>query len=145
MSPMTVYAAADSPAEAPRHDFAAAHTDPEREPRTVGALEVEVDIECGDCSLHAECRVERANCVILVRHGCTKHRHNRVTDVFVDRSLVAQYLARHRVEKDLQHVAQVLGVDALAQGRGTRQVREQNGHHAALLPEIDFGGAGNLA
>ena len=90
--------------------------------------------------LHLERGPDRAHGVVLVEAGEPEHRHDRVADVLLDPAAVPFQDQPHLVEIQVQHLAEVLAVEAFAESRGALQVREHDGDGSADLFDGRFRG-----
>jgi hypothetical protein len=71
-----------------------------------------------------------------VRLWDPEHRHDRVTHELLGRSAEPLHLAVHELEELPLELADVLGIEPLAERRGAREVGEEDGDDAALLPVV---------
>jgi hypothetical protein len=100
----------------------------------------ELLVELGQPFAHLGGRPDGAQRIVLVRQRDAEDRHHRVPDELRDRPFVALHDELHLGEVARQHVSQRLGIEGLAQARGSGDVREQDRHDLpGLSPGRAFG------
>src|SRR5207244_5535959 len=65
-------------------------------------------------------------------HDALPISHDRVADVFVERAVLLEDDAGHFLQVEVEHVGEPLDVERFGEGGEVRQVREHDGHLAAL-------------
>ena len=88
---------------------------------------------CGEPFAHLDAARHGPQRVVLVEQGDPEHRHHGVADVLLDGSAVTLDRAAHRVEVARLHVAQRLGIEALAERRRAGHVAEHDRDRLADL------------
>jgi hypothetical protein len=76
--------------------------------------------------------------VVLLRHRRPPHRHDGVTDEFLDRAAIALDQRPRRLEIARQQFARLLRIATLGGGREADQVGEQHRHESALSRRLDY-------
>ena len=87
--------------------------------------------------MHREGGVDGALGVVLVGDRRPKDRHHRIPNVFLDGAAEALDVARRGSEIVRQVVAEVLGVEALAERRRIGEISEEDADETAALAEVD--------
>ena len=119
------------------HDLAGVHARPVLQADAVPLEDHLVDVD--EAFLHLERGPDGADGVVLVQAGEPEHGHDRVADVLLDPAAVPFEDQPHLVEIQVQDLAEVLAVQALAERGGALQVREHDGDGAADLFDGDLG------
>ena len=92
-----------------------------------------VAVQPFQAALHAEGRSQGPSRVVLVGGGDAERGHHGVADELLDRPTLGLDLVAHRLEERGHDLAEGLGVEALTERRGSRDVGEQDRHELALL------------
>ena len=92
-----------------------------------------LDPELGERVSHLERSPKRAQCIVLVQHRHPEHRHNCITDEFLDRAAVILDDRLHPLEIARQDEPHCFGIELLAERRRTGDVTEQDRHRLPLL------------
>jgi hypothetical protein len=89
--------------------------------------------------LHPEGGIARADCVILVGHGCPEQRHNPVAHHLVDGAFVVMDGLHHPLQDRVEDLARLLGITVGEEFHRALQVGEENGDLFALSLQRRFG------
>ena len=88
--------------------------------------------------LHAQGGIARADCVILVGHGCPEERHDPVAHHLIHRALVAMDGLHHSLEDRIENLARFLGIAIGEELHGALEVGEEDRDLLALALERGF-------
>ena len=124
-------------------DLAGVHTGPVLQAHAEPLEEHLVHVD--EALLHLERRADGPHRVVLVQTGESEHRHDRVADVLLDPAAVPLEHQPHLVEIEVQHLAEVLAVQAFAERGGALEVREHDGDGPADLFDGDVGSEARAA
>ena len=102
-------------------------------------------VHVDEALLHLERRSDGSHRVVLVESGEPEHGHDRVADVLLDAAAVPFEHQPHLVEIEVQHLAEMLAVEAFAERGGALQVREDDGDGPADLFDGDVGSEARAA
>ena len=106
------------------HHFPGVDTDPSGDPDAVFAFELQV--ERTQRLPHPGSGADRADRVVLVQPRDPEDGHHGIADELLDRASVAFDHRRHLVEVAAHHAAKGLRIQPLPQGRGPRDVGEDD-------------------
>ena len=115
----------------PGDDLAGVHADAHLD--RDAAIAPELLVQCGQPFAHLDRRAHGPQRVVLVELGDPEHRHHGVPDVLLDGPAVTLDRPAHRLEVARLHVAQRLGIQALAERRRAGQVAEHDRDRLADL------------
>ncbi len=91
------------------------------------ALAFELLVQLRQARTHLDGRFDGAEGVVFVRNRDPESGHDRVADELVDRAAVALEHRMHFLEVALHDAANRFRIQLLAQARGARDVREDDG------------------
>ena len=115
--------------------LAGVHARPDLQRDAEATIEFGVDLR--EALAHPERRPKRPRGVVLVRGRHPERGHDCIADELLDRASLGFDLLAHRPEVGGEHLLEPLGVQAFAQARRARHVREQDRHEAPLLAGRD--------
>ena len=120
-----------------REDLAGVHAGSDLERHAEAALEIRVDLD--EPFAHPQGSPEGSRRVVLMCGRHAERRHHGIADELLDRPALRLDLLPHRSEVRPEHLLESLRVQAFAEARRARHIREQDRHHAPVLT----GGAGS--
>ena len=127
----------------PGDDLTGVHADAHLEPDA--SIAPEFLVQCGQPFAHLDASAHGPQRVVLVELGDPEHRHHGVPDVLLDGSAVTLDRPAHRLEVARLHVAQRLGIQALAERRRAGHVAEHDRDRLADLALARAGRQGGRA
>ena len=116
------------------HHLAGVDADPQCD--RVSDPPLELLVEHRETGLHLQRRTARSQSVVLVRLGHAEDGEHRIADELLHRAPVPLERTAHLVEVREHQAANRLGIDQLAERRGSREIAE---HERCELPPLDRG------
>ena len=114
-----------------RKDLTGVHAGSDLERHAEAALEIRVDLD--EPFAHPQGSPEGSRRVVLMCGRHAERRHHGIADELLDRPALRLDLLPHRSEVRPEHLLESLRVQAFAEARRARHIREQDRHHAPVL------------